>query len=1183
MMKNGERTAISSRVAELDQIMPQYLGVSKAVLDSVIFCHQDESLWPMSEPSVLKKKFDEIFEAMKYTKAIDNIKALRKKQNEELAKFKIMEQHAKEDKDKADRAEKRSIKLQDEIEGLREESQQMQKEMRRVADLADKAWKESESYAQVLGALEGKRIEAKSIQTTIDNLKRHLVELDHSDEWLESTLEQFETKQLQYQQQEEAQKETYMELKERIEQGRHRLGLKQAENGKYENDKANFEKQFQRRQKMIGEIARANGIRGSDDNMDEDAIKAFMQKVRRFLREQNQALDRVKREAQKELREVQDTLNEIGQRKSVLQESKNAAKRQIATNDREAATYQGKLNEIDVDEGVQAVLEGKIEDINSSLEHAKDKAKTASWDREIQDTNAKIQHLEDESSRLNAELIDSTKKAGDLARLDHLKKESKDRERSLQTMKGAHGTRIAKAVGPDWQPETLERDFQHAVDAESKQVEDAERDRNGVSRELEQVEYKLKNAKKNLKQRQKELDDCVKEIHEAVDAEPSEYPDIVKERQAQYDLARKDADQYAGMGEYLNKCLEAARRTKLCRTCQRSFKSETELQTFTRKLEALVKKAGLDSEDETLRTLESDLETARDASAAYDSWIRLSETDIPELEREEQECETERDQLLDKLEGHDRTVSEKTEIKRDVEALTKTVNTIARYDIEIKNITSQIQDLSAKQENASASRTLEDIQEEISAANEKSRELKKTLTKLTNDKDQTRSEMNKLELQLRDVKSNLDNTKFQMEKKADLLVRVEEFKKLNSQQREAIEKADLDIESLTPELLQAQARYDDVSQRADTRERDLQHEINRLSESIHQLDLANDDINSYKERGGPTQLERSQQELGEIESEIGKLETEQGEITRVINRISSQLKDSENTKRQYSDNLTYRQATRSLDTVVEEVEQLEAQNAEVDRSRFKQESERWTREHNALAARQASKMGEMKSKDDQLMQLLADWNTDYKDASSKYKESHIKVETTKAAVEDLARYGGALDKAIMRYHGLKMEEINSIVGELWQKTYRGTDVDTILIRSDNENAKGNRSYNYRVCMVKQGAEMDMRGRCSAGQKVLASIIIRLALAECFGVNCGLIALDEPTTNLDRDNIRSLAASLHEIIQTRQQQSNFQLIVITHDEEFLRHMQCGDFSDYYYRVSRNEKQKSIIERQSIAEV
>lgn len=179
---------------------------------------------------------------------------------------------------------------------------------------------------------------------------------------------------------------------------------------------------------------------------------------------------------------------------------------------------------------------------------------------------------------------------------------------------------------------------------------------------------------------------------------------------------------------------------------------------------------------------------------------------------------------------------------------------------------------------------------------------------------------------------------------------------------------------------------------------------------------------------------------------------------------------------------------------------------------------------------------------------------------------------------------------------MKMEEINQILEELWKRTYQGTDVDTILIRSDNETAKNNRSYNYRVCMVKQDAEMDMRGRCSAGQKVLASILIRLALAECFGTNCGvskssstfsppnstdksrkLIALDEPTTNLDRDNIRSLAESLHDIIRARQQQANFQLIVITHDEEFLRYMKCADFCDHYYRVTRNERQKSIIER------
>lgn len=40
------------------------------------------------------------------------------------------------------------------------------------------------------------------------------------------------------------------------------------------------------------------------------------------------------------------------------------------------------------------------------------------------------------------------------------------------------------------------------------------------------------------------------------------------------------------------------------------------------------------------------------------------------------------------------------------------------------------------------------------------------------------------------------------------------------------------------------------------------------------------------------------------------------------------------------------------------------------------------------------------------------------------------------------------------------------------------------IKADSEGA-GARSYNYRVVMMAGGAELDMRGRCSAGQKVRA--------------------------------------------------------------------------------------------------
>lgn len=94
---------MSSRNAVLDKWMPQYLGVSKAVLDNVIFCHQDESLWPMSEPSILKKKFDEIFEALKYTKAIDAIKKMQKDYTAELKTLRVAENFCKDNKSKADK------------------------------------------------------------------------------------------------------------------------------------------------------------------------------------------------------------------------------------------------------------------------------------------------------------------------------------------------------------------------------------------------------------------------------------------------------------------------------------------------------------------------------------------------------------------------------------------------------------------------------------------------------------------------------------------------------------------------------------------------------------------------------------------------------------------------------------------------------------------------------------------------------------------------------------------------------------------------------------------------------------------------------------------------------------------------------------------------------------------------
>ena len=151
-----------------------------------------------------------------------------------------------------------------------------------------------------------------------------------------------------------------------------------------------------------------------------------------------------------------------------------------------------------------------------------------------------------------------------------------------------------------------------------------------------------------------------------------------------------------------------------------------------------------------------------------------------------------------------------------------------------------------------------------------------------------------------------------------------------------------------------------------------------------------------------------------------------------------------------------------------------------------------------------------------------------------------------------------------------MAEINDTIQFLWSNTYFGQDIDSIYIRCEEEKAK-NAQYNYRVVMKKNGVELDMDRRCSAGQKMLASIIIRLALAQTFALNCGIIALDEPTTNLDEPNRKNLASQLIELVNAQDSFSNnkkpFQLIIITHNREFVQSLVEEGKIDCFYQITR----------------
>lgn len=94
--------------------------MTKAVLENIVFCHQDESLWPFAESAHLKAIFDEMFE----TKQVTKVTELLWEKQKEMGKF-VRENNKSQEYMKRlnDESNKRRSKALKEMEKISKESE----------------------------------------------------------------------------------------------------------------------------------------------------------------------------------------------------------------------------------------------------------------------------------------------------------------------------------------------------------------------------------------------------------------------------------------------------------------------------------------------------------------------------------------------------------------------------------------------------------------------------------------------------------------------------------------------------------------------------------------------------------------------------------------------------------------------------------------------------------------------------------------------------------------------------------------------------------------------------------------------------------------------------------------------------------------------------------------------------
>ncbi|CAF1096278.1 unnamed protein product, partial [Didymodactylos carnosus] len=600
---------------------------------------------------------------------------------------------------------------------------------------------------------------------------------------------------------------------------------------------------------------------------------------------------------------------------------------------------------------------------------------------------------------------------------------------------------------------------------------------------------------------------------------------------------------------FINKVKNSMQSEPCCPLCLRTFEQLSDGEQLIAEMEAEIrrcpdKRKQLDKEIEILTKQQAQCLSLQPVQELVE---RLEQTDIPNIKKDMKKLDQEIIQLKSQTQEIEQSLSKELQsieicdqIKTDITNLDRFCGEIKEFDMKIKKCQEKmgINDKGQKDR-----RTIDQVKTETNQLQSESEHIDKELqTKHS----QLRKQQDLVQ-ELRESLTELKNEKLKLSNQVGKKDRLDEQqKKLQEQNQTLKEEIKDDEQALQPLIMTAM--------------QEKQTELRTLTDAISNFE----DNRSH--------------DLTELRSSIEKLNQTQKQHQK-------DLSDRRSTITQHKDDLArseirYRQMSdqSQLFTKQQELEKKEIDFAELEEKTHGLKLDTLTREEKKLRQEQEqlikeklTAIGRLQTFEQQIKELQDELDQEqFKNANEKYLKHFMEQKVLEYTSQDLEKFYKVLDQTMMTYHSQKMAQLNKIIRELWRTTYRGTDIDAIEIRSDADmdNAiKTRRTYNYRVVMLKSNSVMDMRGRCSAGQKVLASLIIRLALAEAFCLNCGILALDEPTTNLDFENINGLAQALIEIVKSRASMKHFQLVVITHDEDFVDSLGRSAYAEKLYRVSK----------------
>ena len=1285
---NGELVTINSTCMDTDKQVPLLMHASKAILENVIFCHQEEINWPFSESGNLKKVFDEIFDTAKYTKALEDLKEVLKKFKEKTKDTKNQLELIQKDVDNYKRIQKNVEFSETKIneltmigEKLDDEYQDKKKDLEKLLNIE----KQYTQYQNGVNMAKTKRDE-KMIQ-----MKNILDDPIFEDFTTDETIYHNYIK--NYQENEKIKKEGASQSNEK----HNKLIFLREEIAKVNKKKSDIEKNMikkeqtyknfvQNKKDILIELKNMNEFEEINtltlESMSNNEIMSILNKYKSDLITDENTLDE----------KLKQFISKVTEKENELQVNKQLYENKIKDIDglnQQKDELVKMLNNIDFNSQ-------KLSEIEKNLQNEEKKLSTINFD--IKQWQNNILALENSSSEIKLKKnnlgLQNLEEKTDFTML-------KFQIEKLKQMNGTYNKSIVEYIKIITKINqtfnvNLIYDKTHICSnineiisfIESKKkniIEEKQKIRESnlrINLEIEQNNEIINKKKKYIEQIKSEKNNLISQIQKkfkehGINFEDSNDLSQIYNLKAYVEKEISNNDKIINNGnfesDFLNDFINYIKENQKCKICKSTLdnefinelceekkkeidninsnleenkknltnntkiltlinnfsdtfsklknvseelnKEESNVNEINFKIKELIhKKTEFENSSKTKNELLLSMEEITNNKSTDENIYKLKNlkeeiilqikdlcnhlgfpcTEEPEINETVEIIVKMGDTVNQVLEMNKELISNGNKINELNHNITDKLNEIPAIDINIKKLQSEKSEILALKDENEIKKRIKYIDDQINLQNgeklnlENERENSKKLLMILNEKKKTFEKVyNEKKTNIKLIQEKLSQWLIKNKYIYDELYKSlkEEIttKNINSGNtsnnsnntnifNDNTNNSDnVDHEGLKPII---QEDFDDLLMDLEEEDGNKVKKINKGNNNANNKNSKDNFDNLNLDNLYEQQINDLNKQKNALDSQLMLFNKELEELSGEAKEIEDQKKQEQIKKNIYNNNYILFKIKTDLVKLEQFIKEHEGKLKDGSKlATIKVTLTKKVEELSNTINKNIGKIEELKSNLNRLTTELK--NGTYTNIEKKYNKLKLNYIASIQTQKEIENYYEALDQSLLKYHGKRMEEINKLINYYWSMTYKGKDIKGIEIKSDFEKSAKTRNYNYRIVFFTAGGNgLDMRGRCSAGQKILASIIIRLALAETFCNNCGILCLDEPTTNLDEDNSKSLAKALREIIQSRSEDQNFQLIVITHDPVFVD-LLGSDYCDNFWHVTKNKENFSTL--------